>query len=62
MTGESIDLGWFNDKRLIALAIVFAVIVFAWMNRYENLQDGYHRNRITGAVCSPVRDCWFSND
>ena len=58
-------MNWFSDgKRLIPLSIAFAVIVFAWMARYE-LMDSLgvnHRNRFTGAVCSTRRDCWFSND
>jgi hypothetical protein len=51
---------WFSDgRRAIAAAIVFAVVVGAWMLRYEQWPYGMHRNRLTGAVCDYRQSCWF---
>jgi len=48
-------LGSFLDgSRLIAIAIIFATVVGAWMFRYETLEGNSpmaHRNRFTGAIC-----------
>jgi hypothetical protein len=54
---------WLNDgRRLLALAIIFGVIVGAWMFRYETLPPGaMHRNRLTGNVCHISQSCWFCN-
>lgn len=54
---------WLSDgQRLIALAILVAAILFAWMNRYETLPGGiFHRNRLTNAMCYGVDECWFKN-
>ena len=52
------------DSRLIlGVAIILAVLVGAWMFRYEQIGGGMtHRNRFTGATCLFVNECWFSND
>jgi hypothetical protein len=53
---------WLSGSRLLAFAIIFAVVVGAWMFRYELLGEGYvHRNRFTGAVCHVARECWFKS-
>ena len=55
---------WLSDgRRAIAAAIVLAVLVAAWMLRYETVGSGYtHKNRLTGAVCHIRHSCWFSSD
>jgi hypothetical protein len=51
---------WFSDgKRALATAMVIAVVVGAWMFRYEILSPGMHRNRLTGNVCSIHQSCWL---
>jgi hypothetical protein len=46
--------------RLVALAIVLAALLMAWLFRYEPIGDGtVHRNRITGHYCTFMEDCWF---
>lgn len=51
---------WFSDgRRVLAAAIVFAVIVTAWMLRYESLGGGMQRNRLTGNTCHIRQSCWF---
>lgn len=51
-----------NSYKLIAIAIIFATIVFAWMFRYERAgkENLFHRNRFTGAVCHSTAECWFT--
>ncbi len=55
---------WLSDgRRLLAIAIIFATLLGAWMFRYEKWEGvAIHRNRFTGAVCSAFHECWFSND
>jgi hypothetical protein len=58
-------LNWLLDgPRLLAIAIIFATLVGAWMFRqyepYPNY-DFLHRNRITGAVCYAYEECWLSD-
>ena len=54
---------WFGDgKKLIALSIVFAVLVFGWMFRFEQLSFPIQKNRFTGAVCDIKTECWFSSN
>jgi hypothetical protein len=53
------------DSRLIlALAIVFATLVAAWMFRYECMGPycHTHRNRLTGAECSSSEGCWLGTE
>lgn len=53
-----------DPRTLFALAIVFfAVLVGAWMFRYEGPfgSPALHRNRITGVVCPVDQECWFIN-
>jgi len=58
--------GWLQDGRKalaaaifsLAAAIVFATIIFAWMNRFETVDFSAHRNRITGAYCPIAVECW----
>jgi len=51
-----------DGYKLVAVAIVFATIVLAWMFRFEPTgQDNlFHRNRFTGAVCHSTQECWFT--
>jgi hypothetical protein len=52
-------LEWFSDgRRMIAIAIVFAVVAGAWLFRYETVNQYLHRNRLTGSVCLHVESCW----
>jgi hypothetical protein len=53
--------GFLSDgKKVLAAAIVFAVLVAAWMLRYEITAGGvWHVNRFTGAVCAISESCWF---
>jgi hypothetical protein len=52
-------MGPFKDGRwAMAAAIIFATVTAAWMFRYESYGDRYHRNRITGAICDIIEDCW----
>jgi hypothetical protein len=56
---------WFSDgRKLLAAAIILAIVIAAWMFRYESAGSGgfYHRNRLTGASCPYFRECWFSSD
>jgi hypothetical protein len=49
-----------DGRIVLAAAIVFAVLVGAWMFRYEPNAMGssvFHRNRITGAVCTVSKEC-----
>lgn len=52
-----------DGKKALAAAIVFAVVVFAWLFRYEDVGGGsaFHRNRITGAMCHVTHECWFQH-
>ena len=54
---------WLSEdgRRLIAIAIILAVLVGVWMFRYETLDPYAHRNRITGAVCSTIHECWLNS-
>ena len=50
-----------DGPKLLAIAIVFATIMSAWMFRYEILFNGaMHRNRFTGATCHITEECWFT--
>jgi hypothetical protein len=52
------------DSRIIlAAAIVFATLIGAWMFRYEaGWTPLVHRNRLTGAICFAMDECWFSSE
>lgn len=52
-----------DGRTLLAAAIVFGVLVGAWMFRYDSYgySNASHRNRFTGAVCHASEECWFSN-
>jgi hypothetical protein len=54
---------WFSHgHRLIAAAIVLAVLIAGWMFRFESIMGGaVHRNRFTGAVCYIHEECWFTS-
>ena len=50
-----------EPTKLLALTIIFAVIVGAWMLRYETVGPNglWYRDRLTGTVCSYVgRRCF----
>jgi hypothetical protein len=47
---------------LLAVAIILATLIGAWMFRYETYGIGVHRNRFTGAVCFKSEECWFSSN
>jgi hypothetical protein len=53
---------WWNGQRLIALLIVAATLLIAWIVRFEwaDKYGLYHRNRFTGVVCYHTTECWFS--
>jgi hypothetical protein len=56
-------LEWLSDRRrLLAVAIILATLIGAWMFRYEAYGIGVHRNRFTGAVCFSSEGCWFSSN
>ena len=47
-------------ERKVVAALVLVAIVVIWMFRFETVNNGFsHRNRITGAVCSIDRECWW---
>jgi hypothetical protein len=51
-----------DSRHLLAIAIIFATLVGAWMFRYEPiLNGGIHRNRFTGVVCRFDEECWFGS-
>lgn len=47
--------------KALAAAIVLAIIIFAWMFRFETIDFSAHRNRITGAYCPIAVECWRNN-
>jgi hypothetical protein len=52
---------FFDGRRLLAIAIVLAALLGAWMFRYEDIPNSHsHRNRITGVVCFYWEGCWFT--
>jgi hypothetical protein len=52
--------GWLQDgRKVLAAAIIFATIIFSWMFRFETIDFGAHRNRITGAYCPIAVECWL---
>jgi hypothetical protein len=55
-------LRWLSEgSRLLAVAIVFAALVGAWMFRYEGYANGQmHRNRFTGVSCHVFEECWLN--
>jgi hypothetical protein len=53
---------WLDGPRVVALAIIVAVLVTAWMMRYKPISHIEHRNRITGAVCFIDKECWFKSN
>jgi hypothetical protein len=54
-------LEWLLDgRRLIAVAIILATLVGAWMFRYESF-GALHRNRSTGVVCLLQHECWVTS-
>lgn len=53
---------WMNDgRKVLAAAIVFGVVVLAWLFRYEQLNTFYHKNRLTGAICRSENSCWLTS-
>lgn len=54
---------WYDDgRKVLAAAIVFAVVVAGWMLRYELIAGaGLHKNRLTGVVCRVWESCWLQN-
>jgi hypothetical protein len=50
-----------DGRKALALAIVFASLLAAWLVRFENLGSGMHLNRVTGEVCHVSEECWFSS-
>ena len=51
---------WLSDgQRLLAMAIILATVVGAWMFRYETIGPNAHRNRFTGAICLMDEECWI---
>lgn len=51
-----------DGKLILAGAIVFTVLVGAWMFRYEQYRTGLHQNRFTGAICFVNEECWLSSN
>ena len=47
-----------DGYRIVALAILVAVLAGAWMFRFETVAPLIHKNRITGAVCPVYQECW----
>lgn len=56
-------IAWFSDgRRLLAAAIVVAILVLGWMFRYEPVYGArMHQNRFTGAICMINEECWWSS-
>jgi hypothetical protein len=62
--GPQVMIDWKRFKELLAerkvvVALVLVAIVVIWMFRFETLNSFVHRNRITGAVCSINKECWW---
>lgn len=59
---------WYQDKfirRMIVATYLMAFLMalsVLWTFRFEYLGDFHHKNRITGAVCPVMVECWFSDD
>lgn len=50
---------WYEDgRKVLAAAIVFAVVVFAWMERYQVINSVTIKNRFTGTTCTAHLNCW----
>jgi len=60
--GEAMD-----SQKLLAVSIIIATLVIAWMFRYETITNNtlpfaMHRNRFTGAVCLTIHECWWRQE
>jgi hypothetical protein len=55
---------WSNGQKVFALVIVAAVLLVAWMVRFEwaDKYGFFHRNRFTGVVCYRTTECWFTSE
>jgi hypothetical protein len=51
-----------NEKKWIALALVFCALIFGWMFRFEQLNFPMQKNRFTGAVCTIQEECWIKRN
>ena len=53
-----------KEQKILTLVIAAAILVVAWMVRYEwaDKYGFYHRNRFTGAVCYRSAECWFTSE
>jgi hypothetical protein len=49
-----------SGPQMLAIAIIFATLVGAWMFRFETTHPLAHRNRFTGAWCDIQVECWFT--
>jgi hypothetical protein len=55
---------WWNGDKLLTLVITVAILLVAWMVRFEwaDKYGFYHKNRYTGVVCYRTSECWFSTE
>ena len=55
---------WSNGQKAFALVIASAILLMAWMVRFESADKYgfFHRNRFTGAVCYRTTECWFTSE
>jgi hypothetical protein len=56
--------GWWSGRNVLELAIAAAILLAAWMVRFESADKYgfFHRNRFTGVICYRTVECWFGNE
>jgi hypothetical protein len=57
-------MGGLNEQKVLAIIITAAILLIAWMVRFEwaGRYGFYHRNRFTGVVCYRTTECWFTSE
>jgi hypothetical protein len=54
---------WWSRQRLVALVIAAAILLVAWMVRFEWADKyGFIETDFTGVICYRTTECWFSSE
>jgi len=61
--GETMG-GWGDWQKFLTLIITAAILLVAWIVRFEwaDKYGFYHRNRFTLVVCYRTKECWFTSE